>query len=310
MSGVQDSAIMTIAASGTDAVGRPLVSVIMSMRNAADTVGAAVRSVLLQTLSNWELIVIDDGSSDQSAIIVAACGDARIRLVREQASAGLATRLNQAVALSHGVYIARMDADDICFPDRLARQVARLQQDPSIDCLGCGAVVFADDARLVGVLPSGLTHEDITAQPFRGFPFPHPTWCGRAEWFRSNPYDARLMKTQDQDLLLRVFARSRFAALADVLVGYRQDGLDLRKMLQGRRVFIGSLWRRARGSGNPLPALWGIVAQVLKGVADIVTIGLGLGGWAQRGRLKPVPPAVRERWLELQRRLGGDKAAA
>jgi hypothetical protein len=117
------------------------------------------------------------------------------------------------------------------------------------------------------------------------------------------------MKTQDQDLLLRVFARSRFAALADVLVGYRQDGLDLKKMLQGRWVFIGSLWRHAR-PGRPLPALWGIAAQVLKGVADIGTIGLGLGGLAQRGRLKPVPPAVRERWLELQRRLGDDKVAA
>ena len=289
---------------------RPLISVIMSMRNAAATIGVAVRSVQLQTLPDWELIVIDDGSSDQGAAVVAAFGDARIRLVREPASAGLATRLNQAVALSRGEYIARMDADDICFPERLARQVARLQEDPSIDCLGCGAVVFTGDARLVGVLPGGLTHQDITAQPFRGFPFPHPTWCGRAEWFRDHPYDARLMKTQDQDLLLRVFAQSRFVALADVLVGYRQDGLDLRKMLQGRRVFIGSLWQHLQRLGKPLPVMWGIAAQLLKAAADIVTIGLGLGRWAQRGRLKPVPPAVAQQWLQLQRRLGGDKGVA
>jgi hypothetical protein len=117
------------------------------------------------------------------------------------------------------------------------------------------------------------------------------------------------MKTQDQDLLLRVFAHSRFAALADTLVGYRQDGLDLKKMLQGRRVFIGSLWRHAR-PGQPLPALWGIVAQILKGAADIGSIGLGLGDWAQRGRLKPVPPAVAQQWQELQRQLGADKRAA
>jgi glycosyltransferase involved in cell wall biosynthesis len=281
----------------------------MSMRNSATTVGAAVRSIQLQTLPDWELIVIDDGSSDQGAAVVAAFADPRILLVREPASAGLAARLNQAVALSRGDYIARMDADDICFPERLACQVARLRQDPSIDCLGCGAAVFVDSGSLVGVLPGGLTHQEIIARPYRGFPFPHPTWCGRAQWFRNNPYDAKLMKTQDQDLLLRVFAHSRFAALADALVGYRQDGLDLKKMLRGRRVFVGSLWRHAR-RGQLLPALWGIVVQMLKGAADIGSIGLGLGDWAQRRRLKPVPPAVAQQWQELQRQLGADKRAA
>ncbi|MGG6499264.1 UNVERIFIED_CONTAM: glycosyltransferase family 2 protein, partial [Bacteroidetes bacterium 56_B9] len=76
------------------------------------------------TLADWELIVIDDGSLDDSAAIVESFGDPRIRLVREAASAGLARRLNQAVALSRGEFIARMDADDVCFPERLARQVA------------------------------------------------------------------------------------------------------------------------------------------------------------------------------------------
>src|SRR5579863_1471459 len=106
---------------------RPLVSVIMSMRNSAATVGLAVRSVQLQRLQDWELVVIDDGSTDESSSIVNSFDDSRIRLVQEKSSAGLATRLNQAVALSRGVFIARMDADDICFPDRLALQCARLQ---------------------------------------------------------------------------------------------------------------------------------------------------------------------------------------
>jgi glycosyltransferase involved in cell wall biosynthesis len=288
---------------------RPLVSIIMSMRNSSATVGAAVRSVRLQTLRDWELIAIDDGSSDRSAAIVEAFADPRIRVVREMTSAGLATRLNQAVALSRSDFIARMDADDICFPDRLVRQIACLRQDPQVDVLGCGAVVFANDASLVGTLPVGLTHEAITAHPLRGFSLPHPTWCGKAEWFRNNPYDAKLMKTQDQDLLLRVFARSRFAAIADVLIGYRQNELDLRKMLLGRRVFIGSLWRYGRDSVDSLPALRGIASQVAKSAADIVTIGLGLNGLAQRCRLKPVPPGVRQQWLELQRQLGRDEVA-
>lgn len=273
------------------------------MRDSAGTIASAVRSIQLQTLQDWELIVIDDGSSDGSAAIVSAFNDARIRLVRELASAGLATRLNQAVVVSRGTFIARMDADDICFPDRLARQTVRLQQEPQLHLIGCGAVVFTGEGRLVGELPVGLTHEQITAQPFQGFPLAHPTWCGRAEWFRNNPYDAQLMKTQDQDLLLRTFAHSRFAALDEVLIGYRQDVLDLAKLLRGRRVFIGSLWRYARRSGKFLPALMGIATHLLKGAADIATIWLGLNRLVQRSRLKPVRSSVSKQWQDLQKHL-------
>ena len=105
----------------------PIVSVLMPVRNGASTIGAAVRSVLTQTLRDFELIVIDDGSSDRSRAIVEGFHDERIRLIHEPSSAGLAPRLNQAVSLSKGEFIARMDADDICFPQRLSRQVARLR---------------------------------------------------------------------------------------------------------------------------------------------------------------------------------------
>jgi glycosyltransferase involved in cell wall biosynthesis len=309
-SGQPPSASSATRPSATVATRQPLVSVIMSMRNSATTVGAAVRSVQLQTLQDWELIVIDDGSSDQSSSIVCAFDDSRIQLVREASSAGLAPRLNQAVALSRGDFIARMDADDICFPQRLARQVAQLQQDPRLDVLGCGAVVFANDASLLGELPVGLTHEAITAQPFRGFPFPHPTWCGRAAWFRNNPYDPKLMKAEDQDLLLRTFKNSKFGALETVLLGYRQNRIELTKLLLGRQAFIGSLWGYAWRSGDPLPAVEGIATHLFKSAADIVTISLGLNRLVQRNRLKPVPLAVVRQWQGLQEQLGLTEAAA
>lgn len=278
----------------------PLVSVIMSVLNGAATVRAAVRSIQLQTLPDWELIVIDNGSSDRTSAIVDGFGDARIRLIREAPGAGLATRLNQAVSLSRGEFIARMDADDVCFPERLERQVARLQQDVRLDVLGCGAVVFGEDAQLIGEMPVGLTHDEITARPFHGFPFPHPTWCGRAVWFRDNPYDSRLMKAEDQDLILRSFRKSRLASLDCVLLGYRQNQLDLAKLLPGRRTFIGSLWRYGRQSGEILPALMGIATHVAKGAVDIGTVGLGFNRPAQGYRLKSISPSIRQRWQDLQ----------
>lgn len=279
---------------------RPVVSIVMSMRNSALTVDATIRSVLRQSLCDWELIVIDDGSSDRSGDIVEGFHDARIRLVREDRSAGLAARLNQAIALGKGEFIARMDADDICFPERLSSQVARLREDPGLDLVGCGVVVFTSGGELIGEIPVSTDHRDIVAQPFVGFPLPHPTWCGRAGWFRNNPYDSRLRYAEDQDLLLRSFRHSRLGGLDQVLLGYRQDQLALRKLLPGRATFIGSAWRHGVATGEALPALAGIATHAAKGMLDVATLALGLNRHMQLRRLKPVSPDVEQEWLRLR----------
>jgi glycosyltransferase involved in cell wall biosynthesis len=290
---------------GTNVAADPLVSVIMSIRNSASTVGAAVWSVQMQTVRDWELVAIDDGSSDQSSAVVEGFHDERIRLVREPCSAGLAARLNQAVALSRGEFIARMDADDICFPERLSRQAARLREDTQLDLLGCGAVVFNSGGDLVGEMPVGLQHRDIVARPFLGFPFPHPSWCGRASWFRNNPYDSTLRYAEDQDLLLRSFRHSKFGGLDTVLLGYRQNELTLRKLLPGRATFMRSAWRNGTTADEILPAIAGIAINTAKGVLDVATLGLGLNRQMQRSRLKPVSPGVEQQWRQLQEHLAG-----
>ncbi|WP_283806440.1 glycosyltransferase family 2 protein [Bradyrhizobium murdochi] len=275
----------------------------MSMRNSASTVADAIRSVQLQALQDWEMIVVDDGSSDQSGAIVEGFGDERIRIVREHCSAGLALRLNQAVALSRGEFIARMDADDICFPDRLVHQIERLQRDPQIDLLGCGAVVFTSSGELIGEMPIGRTHQDIIARPFVGFPLPHPTWCGRTAWFRRHPYDSKPTYAEDQDLLLRNFRHSKFAGLDTILLGYRQDRLTLRKLLPGRAALIGASWRYGLREGKILPALAGIAGHVIKGAVDVATVGSGINRPMQRKRLRPVSHSTMRRWKSVQEHL-------
>lgn len=281
----------------------PLVSVVMSMRNSAPTVAEAVRSLQLQVLQDWELILIDDGSTDDSSAVVEELKDKRIRLVREPVSAGLAIRLNQAVRLSKGEFIARMDADDVCFPERLAQQVGRLRRDPSLDLVGCGAVVFNSDRELIGELPVGLTHEDIVARRFVGFPLPHPTWCGRAAWFRQNPYDSKPTYAEDHELLLRTLHASNFAGLDSVLLGYRQDRLNLRKILPGRAALAQSFWRYGIQRGQLSSALRGMAGQLLKGAVDLITIGIGINQPMQKTRLNPVRGSTILQWNSLQEML-------
>lgn len=278
----------------------PIVSVIMSMRNSASTVVVAIRSVLAQSLRDFEMIVIDDGSSDDSGAIVEGIGDERIRLVRESSSAGLAARLNQAVSLARGEFIARMDADDICFSDRLAQQITRLREDSQLDLIDCGAVVFTSSGELIGEMPVGLNHQDIVAKPFVGFPFPHPTWCGRAAWFRNNPYDSGLRYSEDQDLLLRSFRHSRLGGLDQVLLAYRQDQLALKKLLHGRATFMRSVWRNGIVTGRVLPAMGGIATHAARGMLDVATLALGLNRQMQSRRFRPVSPAVEQRWRQLR----------
>ena len=94
------------------------------MRDASATVLDTIRSLQWQTLSDWELVLFDDGSTDDSVGVVQSISDKRIRLQRDGQRKGLAARLNEAVALARGRFIARIDADDICFPARLEKQVA------------------------------------------------------------------------------------------------------------------------------------------------------------------------------------------
>src|ERR1700722_2036753 len=121
--------------SGT--IRAPRLSVLMPVFNGGRFLAAAVESILKQSLRDFELIAIDDGSTDQSASLLSqlAGSDDRIRVIR-QANAGIVTALNRALELARGEYIARMDADDAALPSRLARQAAFLDGHPDVAVVG------------------------------------------------------------------------------------------------------------------------------------------------------------------------------
>jgi glycosyltransferase involved in cell wall biosynthesis len=141
------------------------VSVVMSVLNSERTVGAALASIRAQTFPDWEFIVLDDGPRDDTTHIVAAADDSRIKLVRGEATLGLAARLNQGIALARGRYIARMDGDDIAYPERLQREFAHMEAHPKVDLVGSAAMFFSSAVDAIGVYRIAERHEDICARP-------------------------------------------------------------------------------------------------------------------------------------------------
>lgn len=159
----------------------PAVSVVLPFRDAADTLGAALDSLRAQSLGHFECLLVDDGSRDASSAIAATycTGDARFRLLR--AGGGLVDALTRGIAAARAPLIARMDADDLAHPERLARQCAALERDPSLSAVGCLVECFpaasagAGMQRYVAWLNSVVTPEAIRDAIFVESPIAHPS---------------------------------------------------------------------------------------------------------------------------------------
>jgi len=271
------------------------------MRNAAATIGSALRSLRLQAYGDWELLLLDDGSSDDGVDRARCFADARIRIVSDGRRLGLAARLNQAIDLARGRFLARMDADDVAYPERLERQFAFLQANPEIDLLGSGMMVFADDGRPVGLYPVLETHAEICRRPYSGFYLAHPTWMGRTQWFRRWRYDPTCRRAQDQDLLLRSYAHSKFAVLPEPLAGYRQDALSVKKSLAARYFLARAIAREAWRDHAYAAGAAAVALQAAKFAADAFAISSGLSRRLLPHQAVPFTEAEASRWREVWR---------
>jgi glycosyltransferase involved in cell wall biosynthesis len=243
--------------------------------NAGTTLPQALASIYHQTFHEWELILIDDGSTD-GCMAGFSSSDSRVRVVQDGRNLGLAARLNQGINLARGRYLARMDQDDIAYPGRLEAQVRFLDEHPDVDLTATRLLVFRDDGSVVGLFPYRRTHAEICGMPWRGFYFPHPTWMGRIEWFRQHRYHIpEFVRAEDQELLLRSYSSSHFACLPEVLMGYRQTGPSVRKVLTARRHLALVQWSVNLHQGRPIHAVLGFLAFSIKALADAA---IGMAG--------------------------------
>ncbi|MEY5043545.1 MAG: hypothetical protein RJA19_772 [Bacteroidota bacterium] len=199
----------------------PLISVILPVHNGEAFLSEAIQSVLGQTFTDFELIVINDGSTDGSAELLEQIRDVRLRLLSSERNQGLVHALNWGVAEARGSWIARMDADDICSPDRFARQLAYLKKHPGIDVLGTGAREMDATGRVVRPLKRPEYHDFIACEMLFRCVMIHPTVMGRAEVFKKIPY--RTGPAEDYRLWIEMLEQGvRFSNLTAPLLHYRR----------------------------------------------------------------------------------------
>ena len=203
----------------------PKITVLMPVYNAALHLGQALESILAQSFSDFEFLIIDDASTDGSAALLAAFHDQRMRVVRNPVNLGVAATLNSGLQMARGQYIARMDADDISLPARLERQVTYLDSHPEVSVVGVKVVLIDADGNETGSWREDL--ETSSAAQIRAtLPehncIAHPGVMIRRDAALGFGYRAGLPYAQDYELWLRMTAAGcRIEKLDEVLLKYR-----------------------------------------------------------------------------------------
>ena len=231
----------------------PRVSVVMPVFNNGEWLAEAIGSVRAQSLQEFELIIIDDGSTDQTEIIIAnaARDDARIRTARQD-HLGVAAALNRGNALAQSPVIARMDGDDIADSDRLRKQLAFLEAHPSVAAVGSWAHVVDERSRRTGELRPETESSVLRSLLPKTNPFVHSSMMLSTEVVRGvGGYRAGLEGAEDYDLWLRISERAQLANLPEFLLSYRRHSASAsatatqRQLLSARLARLSAAERRA-----------------------------------------------------------------
>ena len=199
-----------------------MVTIGLPFYNAEKYLALAIESVLQQTYTNWELLLLDDGSTDNSLCIAQSYAqkDSRIKVISDGKNKNLATRLNELPSLAQGLYLARMDADDIMHPARIERQLAVLETHSEIDVLGTNAYIINDENAVTGTRYPITPKNTLTR--VRGFI--HPTIIAKKQWFLENPYNTKALRMEDAELWYRTHSKYHFVRLNEPLLFYREVG--------------------------------------------------------------------------------------
>lgn len=236
----------------------PAISVLLAVRDGRKTLARSLASLKAQTWQDWECIVIDDGSIDESGEVARSSGDDRIR-VFQQDRAGLTAALVHGLSLARGRLIARLDADDQAMPERFSRQLGLLDADSGVVALGTGVESVSPEGVVISTTSYPQTHQGLAESLDRLVnPIPHASLMVRREALETvGGYRTRFVKAQDYDLLLRLCEVGRLASLPEPLVRLGVDSDSMTTRIADGSQFeygvLGYVSAVIRRSGNPDP---------------------------------------------------------
>lgn len=202
----------------------PLVSIILPTYNGHDVVGDSLDSLLAQTYTNIEVIIVDDASrSGIKSIIDKRCYlEKKVRYIRNEINLGLAGSLNVGIENARGKYIARMDDDDFSMRDRIERQVAFLETNKDVDVVGAGVAFYDQDLKFIRNHLFPADHNAIVRHLSQANPLAHPAVMMRSSFLeRSGGYDASMRRMEDLELWGRMVKQAKYANLPDILLRHR-----------------------------------------------------------------------------------------
>lgn len=214
----------------------PLVTVLMSVYNGQKYLREAIESTLNQTFGDFEFLIINDASSDNSREIILSYPDSRIHLVDNPENIGLTRSLNKGLELARGEYIARMDADDVSIPERLEKQVRFMEENPDIAVLGSWAWVIDENNRITAELRTLTDFDTLFIEIFFSNPLVHSSTLMRTAFIKKiGGYDEKFERTQDYDLWVRVLANGgKVLNVPEFLIKYRNhlENISTKKFKQ------------------------------------------------------------------------------
>ena len=207
----------------------PRISVLMAVYNGGSLLGPAIESILRQSEKRFEFLIVDDGSTDDSVATIERFRDPRIRLIRHDTNQGLAASLNTGLAEARGEYIARLDADDLAMPGRLARQADYLDRHPELGLLGSNAIFVDEAGRRIDQSDYPRSPLAVRWASLLQNPFIHSTVMMRRSVLAENAlrYDAEMTTTQDYDLWLRCLVHTDAANLSEPTALFRVHGASI-----------------------------------------------------------------------------------
>ena len=194
-----------------------MISVIMPVYNGEEYLCEAIESILHQTYSNFELIILNDGSTDRTEEIILSYDDPRIVYVKNSENLRIVKTLNKGISLAKGEYIARMDADDVSMPERFEKQIAFLETHQEVDVVGSARKLCSNHKEMI--FP--LQHKQMMVRLLFTSPLLHPAVMARKAFYQRYQYDDAYDKAEDYHLWVHAVNDATYANLKEPLLCYR-----------------------------------------------------------------------------------------